>query len=94
MFFLHVSRDDPLGCGVYSAQWGQQQMPDCKLPQVDSTAVYPQEWGAVYGSSVTLGKAYECISTWCHVTGALVVQFVLILCCKLSFVVLSGRSHC
>ena len=48
----------------------------------------------MYGLSFTLGTAYGCISTWCHVTGALVVQFVLILCCKLVFVVLSGRSHC
>ena len=47
--------------------------------------VYPQEWSAVYGLSFTLGRAYECINTWCHVTGALVVQFVLILYCKLFF---------
>ena len=33
----------------------------------------------MYGLSFTLGRAYECISTWCHVTGALVVHFVLIL---------------
>ena len=37
----------------------------------------------MYGLSFTLGKAYECISTLCHVTGALVVQLVLILYCKL-----------
>ena len=47
--------------------------------------MYPQEWSAVYGLSFTLGRAYECLSTWCHVTGALVVQFVLILYCKLFF---------
>ena len=44
----------------------------------------------MYELSFTLGRAYECISTWCHVTGALVVQFVLILFCM----VLRGRSHC
>ena len=49
----------------------------------------------MYGLSLTLGRAYECISTWCHVTGALVVQLVLILNCKLFFwMVLNGRSHC
>ena len=31
-FFLHVSRQDPLGCWVHSAQEGQQQVADCKLP--------------------------------------------------------------
>ena len=56
--------------------------------------MYPQEWSAVYGLSFTLGRAYECISTWCHVTGALVVQFVLILYCKVFLMVLNGRSHC
>ena len=30
--FLHVSRHDPLGCWVHSAQEGQQQVADCKLP--------------------------------------------------------------
>ena len=55
--------------------------------------MYPQQWSAVYGLSFALGKAYECISAWCHVTGALVVQVVLILYCKL-FWVLSGRCHC
>ena len=39
-------------------------------------------------------RAHECISTWCHVTGALVVQFVLILYCKLFLMVLNGPSHC
>ena len=37
----------------------------------------------MYGLSFTLREASECISTWCHVTGALVVQFVLLLYCKL-----------
>ena len=82
MFFLHVSRHDALGCWVHNAQEGQQQVAECKLPWVDSTAIYPQEWSAVYGLLFTLATAYECISTWCHVTGALVVQFVLILYCK------------
>ena len=48
----------------------------------------------MYELSFTLGRAYECISTWCHVTGALVVQFVLILYCKFFLMVLNGRSHC
>ena len=56
--------------------------------------MYPQELSALYGLLFTLGRAYECISTWCHVTGALVVQFVLILYCKVSLMVLNGRSHC
>ena len=94
MFFLHVSRQDPVGCWVHSAQEGQQQVAECKLPWVFSTAMYPQKWSAVYGLSFTLGRAYECISTWCHVTGALVVQFVLILNCNLFLMVLNGRSRC
>ena len=36
----------------------------------------------MHGLSFTPGKAYECISTCCHITSALVVQFVLILYCK------------
>ena len=46
----------------------------------------------MYRLSFTLGRAYECISTWCHVAGALVVQFVLILYCKVFLMVLNGRS--
>ena len=44
----------------------------------------------MYGLSFTLGRAYECISTWCHFTGALVVQFVLILYCTVFLMVLSA----
>ena len=48
----------------------------------------------MYGLSFTMERAYEGISTWCHVTGALVVQFVLILYCKVFLMLLNGRSHC